>query len=611
MICPYCLEDVPHLTERHNQCKRKPKEDFPPFYQQYHGGEGKKDPIVLNVVGFRGHGKTVFLCSLFHFLDNTLTTLWPSFFNRVLDQESLSVLDKNRTMLYQGTLPPPTEVVFPRPGIFRLTNMPTGTSRMPRLHDTTVLIYDPPGEAFETEDGIVKFADFVRRSSCMLLLIDLSALGRSIFEIANRMGILLDTYLLGMRRMQIPEKSQHLIVVYTKSDETPKALPELRDFLRKRPDLIEYLSEKKPETLKDPDDHLERLEVISRQLQSFTRDDLKAARFIAEANACFKSVTYTAVSALGSPPDQDEHGNKKVSAVLEPCCVVDPLLIFLSRSIEREPEPPRPWFTENPRAAIALAASVLLLLVILLLLMLVGLTNLVSRSSNANFSPASPPPTSTVPNPSSSTTNNVSPPPPRRGSDRLVSLNSSAGLFTQPGESGFRMLNLPQGAKVYQLQEVLDSQGQAWVKVRVTSQECTVGPASCEMSEDCEPSALVRIEEYVGWVSTVRVDEDSGEDEEILHFSEEPSFATLAINAKLRDLPGVSVGTPVLILHKGARVSLAGEEVEAGETGLWQKVKVKDQPCCVCPPSVSNSTATFTVLVSWAEGWIEKNLLTA
>ena len=367
MICPYCVEDIPANSQQHDGCRVNQSSKFPPFYLDFHGGEGSAEPVVLSVVGFPGHGKTVYLCALFDYLDNHLTKMWRErkFYNHILDQESLSRLNTNRRMLRNGELPPPTMgQSFPRPGIFRLTNMPRSAAGngMPPLVDTTVLIYDPPGEAFLTEDSIVKIAGFVKRSSCVLFLIDLTALGESI---ADEMALLLDTYVLGMRRMGIEKRSQHLIVVYTKSDEMKVSVPAFADFLGQESSLRAYLEEERPSTLSDTRAHLKQLEHISQLLETFTWSELNAGRFIHVAQNWFASVSYTVVSSLGAAPEFVRSGNgsaagratqeddnapldlgganknaaKRLTVRMSPRGVADPLLHVLAKSI-KEPLPP-------------------------------------------------------------------------------------------------------------------------------------------------------------------------------------------------------------------------------------------------------------------------------
>jgi formylglycine-generating enzyme required for sulfatase activity len=375
MICPYCAEEIPADSQQHSGCRIRDR--FPPFYADYHSNEGSVDPIVLSVVGFPGHGKTVYLCALFDYLDNQLTYIWHDFYNNVLDQESLSKLNDNRRMLRSGMLPPPTEMSFPRPGIFRLTNMPHSVAGngLPPLVDTTVLIYDPPGEAFKTEGSIVEFASFVKRSDCVLFLIDLTALGDSM---ADEMALLLDTYVLGMRRMGIEKKSQHMIVVYTKSDEMKVLVPEFTSFLEQEPRLRDYLDQQRPKTLADPHAHLRQLADISSLLETFTWSELNAGRFIHVAKDWFASVSYTVVSSLGAAPeesqDSDGNGYKRLPVKMSPRGVADPLLYVLAKSIKK-PIPHLPVPEVEPKGLprwliltlIGGAAAIILIVVLVLL----------------------------------------------------------------------------------------------------------------------------------------------------------------------------------------------------------------------------------------------------
>lgn len=368
MICPYCAEVVSANSQQHHGCGRQDDRPFPPLYLDEHAGAQSAEPVVLSVVGFPGHGKTVFLCALFDYLDDHLPYIWRSgFHNLVLDQESLSLLNKNRRLLREGKLPLRTLTNFPWPGIFRLKHMPhtAGDNGLPPLEDTTVLIYDPPGEAFQTEDGIVEYASFVQRSSCVLFLIDLTKLGT---PVAHGMAELLDTYVLGMRCMGIKQQSQHLIVVYTKSDEIKVSVPEFAALLEREPWLKEYLEQQRPVTLANPHEHFKRLEEVSHLLEEFTWDDLKAGKFIHVARDWFASISFTAVSSLGAAPELEEvrstdgdaaetaltdaeaptdsaDGNgrpgMKLTSEMSPRGVADPLLYVLAKSLK--PRPPESW----------------------------------------------------------------------------------------------------------------------------------------------------------------------------------------------------------------------------------------------------------------------------
>jgi hypothetical protein len=621
MICPYCVEEIPANSLRHAGCevlealkdKDPPQyaalkdKNFPQYYVDFHAAEGAEEPVVLSVVGFVGHGKTVYLCALFDFLDNVLVDVWPDFFNRVLDQESVNTLSAHRLTLRNGKLPGRTDPeTFPRPGIFRLTNMPRPVEaagqqpsppelpRMPTLKDTTVLIYDPPGEAFVSEDRIVELARFVKRSDCVLFLIDLVNLADSV---SDEMAKLLDTYLLGMRRMEIAEKSQHLIVVYTKSDELHASVPEFQNFLQEHPELKQYLAEQKPKNLNNPNEHLHDLENVSRLLGVFTKDKLKAKKFINEAKDYFKSIRYTAVSSLGAPPEGYEENGKKLQRLkykMSPRSVADPLLYVLSKSIREEEAPPPQGLPQW----VLIVGALAIILIVLLILMSLFKTNAISQTNSANTPPvaAASPLSTTASKPGPSATPSST---PAGLPKKPVSLSRTATLLKEPTGDGPAILKLPRSTMVSPIEEKTDGDGKTWVRIRIENQNCQIGRANFDSCQS------VKIASYAGWV---RVMLDA--DRTILSWaSADSQQATVERNANLRNKAGDYDGAAILILYKDTKVSLTEEEETIGSY-LWKKVEIKNQSCCVSPPPViSDKESVFTVRVASTEGWIEKDSL--
>ena len=195
----------------------------------------------------------------------------------------------------------------------------------------------------------------------MLFLIDLGSLGDSV---PDKMTELLDTYLLGMEHLAVERKSQHLIVVYTKSDELKVSVPEFRTFLEQQPELRDYLNEQRPPSLTDPQRHLEHLRKISSLLEEFTVKELGAGKFINEAEHWFSSVSFTAVSSLGAAPEEHD-GKKEIKIRMSPRGVADPLLYVLAKSIRHKKEiPPIPWWKQwKGKVGIVLGVATLLAIV--------------------------------------------------------------------------------------------------------------------------------------------------------------------------------------------------------------------------------------------------------
>jgi hypothetical protein len=305
MICPYCLENIPKKTAC-PQCKEK----MPVKYLQTYSS--LRPPIFLSAVGFRAHGKTVFLASLLHTLDTRLTRSWKGFYRQGLDMNTINTIKDNLSLLESGSLPQATQRNFPRPSINLL-------AKMPKFNNKTLVAYDAAGEVFEEDANIEEFASYLAHARTVMFLVSLVDLEEPLHADLHR---LLETYTLGISRMAANTRKQHLVVVYTKAD---LLLDE--KFFGKRDDLVSYLMRNEQEDIKDLKKYLRQMEAVSQELAEFTRERLGAVSFINLAQNGFRSVSYCAASALGSPPDDG-----KLSEAMQPRRVVDPLLWVLTRS---------------------------------------------------------------------------------------------------------------------------------------------------------------------------------------------------------------------------------------------------------------------------------------
>jgi len=305
MLCPYCLQNT-SADVKCNHCK----ENLPPLYVEQHRGL-RKSPAVLSAVGFSGHGKTVYLAAMLDAMATQLPKIWGGFFRQGLDDESVATVKNNLAMLRQGVLPESTRRNFPRPSAHRL-------NKMPRYGCRDLLIYDPPGEAFEQELDIERFAHFIKRAKVVLFLISVDDLDE---PKGSHLYRLLEMYNLGMARVEAKTKRQHLIVAYTKADL-------LVESWEKHPLVQEHLCNNGYAQLENPRKYQRDLKQISDELLDYTRQTLGAQEFINATETNFKSVAYCAVSALGQPPDEGGH----LTAAMQPRCVLDPLVWVLARS---------------------------------------------------------------------------------------------------------------------------------------------------------------------------------------------------------------------------------------------------------------------------------------
>jgi len=244
-------------------------------------------------------------------MERQLPHVWKGFYRQALDIESVRIVQENLTRLEQGELPQSTRSNFPRPSAHRLAKM--------RDYGTQdLLIYDPPGEAFNSDEGIERYAHFVRNARCVLFLVSVVDLEE---PKASDLYRLLNTYVLGMGRLGAKTKRQHLIVAYTKADLLLDAFADLSA-------VNEHLRNgHEDSSLTRPRRYQRELEAVSKELATYTESELGAQNFANLAASAFRTVSYCTVSALGSPP---EHGF--LATAIEPRGVVDPLMWLLRRS---------------------------------------------------------------------------------------------------------------------------------------------------------------------------------------------------------------------------------------------------------------------------------------
>jgi hypothetical protein len=300
MLCPFCLKDTSATPCKH--CSQP----LPPLYVQ----KQRTKRAILSAVGFSGHGKTVFLATLLHELENRMTHLWPNFYRQALNLESVKTVQHNLEILSHGDLPESTRRNFPNPSIHLLTPIPQHGERV-------MIAYDPPGEAFESDELIESFAHFIRRSPAVVFIISIKDLPEPSYENAYR---LLNTYVLGMARMGSKTRDQHLIVTFTKADQFTSQLA-------RYPVVLNHLSTSSQHELHSPKNYVRHLKKVSEELEKFTAQELKAQAFINLARGSFKSYQFCAVSALGSAPE-DGH----LSTSIQPKCVIDPLIWVLEKT---------------------------------------------------------------------------------------------------------------------------------------------------------------------------------------------------------------------------------------------------------------------------------------
>lgn len=322
MLCPFCLADVKFKREKLPnslamaylcpECNEQVPALYAQDYRQY-------PPVVTSAIGFRQHGKTVYFASLFYTLKKlTLARDWADFFTMGLNEDSLDTVYGNARLLQGGDLPDSTPKNFPRPTMIRAEGIPMQP-------DATLLFFDTGGECFEKPTQLVQFAGFVRRAKAAMLLISVADMD----DPRAGMQKLLNTYVVGMRELGANTSDQHLVVVFTKADKLVGRFVEPWEELRR------YLIAGSVDALAQPNGYMDQMRHISDRLFDFTEQELHAHEFINAAQANFKSMSFSIISALGTEP-QGAH----LSVEIVPRRILDPLLWVMEKSFAR----PKPAF---------------------------------------------------------------------------------------------------------------------------------------------------------------------------------------------------------------------------------------------------------------------------
>jgi hypothetical protein len=281
-------------------------------YRQY-------PPVVTSAIGFRQHGKTVYFASLFYTLKKlSLARDWPDFFTMGLDEDSLDTVYGNAHLLEGGALPDSTPKNFPRPTMIRAEGMPMQPN-------STLLFFDTGGECFEKPTQLVQFAGFVRRAKAVMLLISVADLP----DVRAGMQQLLNTYVVGLRELGGRSEDQHLIVVFTKADQLAGR------FKGRWAALRTYLIQGSVNDLARHEGYMERMRQVSDLLFDFSEQELHAHEFINAAQANFKSISFSIISALGTEPE-----GAQLSVQIVPRRILDPLLWVMEKTFAK----PKPAF---------------------------------------------------------------------------------------------------------------------------------------------------------------------------------------------------------------------------------------------------------------------------
>ncbi len=317
MVCPFCLKE--HELDVIECPKKKARIPLP-----YVDAWRKKVPcIFLLTIGIRGHGKTTLLSSLFFSLYNDLLArVWPAFsFLGLTQQTLLDIQDTYILPLQKGDLPPATDVMFKNPLIMQFKFVPLrapwyrglfsdGAARFaPR--EVLFVMYDVGGERYALEQRLDAAYPILERANPLLFLIDLAGLVAQSEMVKGpsprqAMHNLLNNIHLGLTELGL-DGQKELVVCFTKQD-LMSSNPAFGPLGRK-------LDLEVP-SIRNMDAYVRKLEHFSDEISAYIQSNYSAFHNVSVN--CFKNVHYTALSALGSKPEDNKIAYLEPSAVFTP-----------------------------------------------------------------------------------------------------------------------------------------------------------------------------------------------------------------------------------------------------------------------------------------------------
>jgi len=210
MLCPFCQREVAAFAKNPDtgmlQCTLAdcPGRDFdvPSLYTREYD---KHPPLAMSIIGPTNHGKTMFIEGLLTHLEEHVN--WPRFSTQWMDETNMAeVRQRLRELRGSGAVARATGVVFPRPRILRLRNIP-------RVGGCQILMYDTGGESFRNSEAIQDAGRYVRHSSAVVWIVSLTDL-----QYPQELSDFMTSYAAAMDRMGTDPQTQAVVIALTKGD---------------------------------------------------------------------------------------------------------------------------------------------------------------------------------------------------------------------------------------------------------------------------------------------------------------------------------------------------------------------------------------------------------
>ena len=276
--------------------------------------ESPETPLTkIGMIGYPGHGKTIFKLSLLYQL-RALPNYWDSFYFETLDDTTHREMYYEVPELEHGRMFMRTKAIYPLPTFIRLNSIPYFNTQF-------VSLFDTGGRLFENLDVMTRRGRYLAHCDVIFFFISLTEkdlIGNWNMKIMK----LLDRYLnvIYSRYGVNTKKKQSIIFILTKADELLK----LNGEINLSNELKQNLANGAIEHYRHFDENkLNEIENNSAEVENWLRSN-NCNSFINLANSHFKNISFAITSAIGNSPINGKL--EKELSLKDPRCVLDPLL---------------------------------------------------------------------------------------------------------------------------------------------------------------------------------------------------------------------------------------------------------------------------------------------
>jgi hypothetical protein len=342
VICPKCLKEIALGKDisQAQKCVAGLGQDgcYQPFPLRYAREFDTAETLPIQVFGWSGHGKTVFLDALRLMLLN-MRKLWTEYTFQSISELDMTKERELRGTLQQGKMPPSTQRVK---DLGDLDVYVMKLERMMGYRDKWLIVMDYPGELFQDFKVQSHLMPFLKNSNTTFLIISLPLLTDPNNTTGESIDQLINIYIETMLRMEEADKlnknvkkkdkfifagqKRQVIVVFTMSDLIFGYIPlELRRYLQSDTMWSRlHTTGSKPFSPEEMQDYYQEMGNISEHIRDWLLSDTVnvpgGSNLVGLLENTGITTHYALISAVGYQPEE------KNLMPIQPKRVIDPFL---------------------------------------------------------------------------------------------------------------------------------------------------------------------------------------------------------------------------------------------------------------------------------------------